>query len=462
MKSYQGIWAVGLVGCLMVLGCGGASPKKEGSSPQRDLVADPIFTNFDDDNSVSDHSTGDAVPTGPGVDAPEKHIMSANAASVYNDGVRAGKSGDLDLAQQSFRRAVEMDPLAYQAIYNLGVVEERKGNEEKAKGLYRKSLAVQPDYSPALDAMVKLLIRQNKVDEAVGLMQSRSSNYPKNIEVLTSYAEALIAANRYSDAIDVAKQALRLDERSARAMLKIGKANFLLGRFELAQSIYDQVLAITPDDPEVPFLKGLIALEEDDRSGAILLFEDALEKNPQYVEALNNLAIQFILSGNYESAAQKLNLAISISPSWAVLYLNYGNALRGMGKWIEARTELKRAYQMDSSLIGSLFNLGVLYFVATEIDNLDRLSRLNEAKAYFARYKSEMGVRLQKDDLVHKYLKETSVALEREQRRIEQMQEQAKREAQRATERDAAGDDSTSSGQSDQDDDEWEDDEGWE
>jgi tetratricopeptide (TPR) repeat protein len=468
---YRYTWFFLLLGGLFVSGCGGARPEEVKHAQGTENGVDSTGNEQQSGMVGVDQSTGNAMPSGPGVSAPERHVMSPDAKVVYNEGVRAAASGDIALGQKSFKQALSIDPKAFQAMYNLGVAAERLGNDDEALRYYKKCLAVQPDYMQAIKALAMLNIRKKNISAAVDLLKSKSADYPKNILVLTTYADVLIAAKRYQDAIDVAKMALKLDERYAYAMVTIANANYRLKRFELAQSIFDQVLAINPDIAEVYFTQGLIALEEKNRAKAIEHFNKALEKAPYFVEALNDLAIQYILAGNYEKAIAKLNTSIALTPSWGVLYLNYGNALRGAGKWKEAQVALDRAIKQDSSLISAFFNLGLLYYVATEIDGLDRLSRLKEAQKYFVKYKQEKGSSLTKNDPVYKYLKEVSIAIEREERRIEQAKEQAKREEELAKQKAAkakakaaeGGEAAEESGKADENDDEWEDeDEGWE
>jgi tetratricopeptide (TPR) repeat protein len=161
-----------------------------------------------------------------------------------------------------------------------------------------------------------------------------------------------------------------------------------------------------------------------------------------------------------------LKQAIQIAPSWGKLQLNYGNALRGAGDWKMAKEALQKAKEMDPALKGSILNMAILYYVADDLDGMDRLARLNEAKRLFAQYKLEMGSALVKSDQVFKYMKEVQVAVEREVKRLRRQQEQKEREEDRARQREAEATKEKSkeeTGEKGGGDDAWnEDDEGWE
>jgi tetratricopeptide (TPR) repeat protein len=422
------------------VGCGGSKKKAPagGGIGMEGGAGGPVLGGSAGGPVADDQSTGDAVPTGPGESAPEQHEMNADAKGLYNEGVQAGAAGKLDEAERAFKRALEIDNNACQVLYNLGVLCERRGDDAAARSYYGQAIVAQPDYLPALTALAHLETRLGNVDRGVQLMQEKANAYPKNIGLLNRYADTLIAARRYTDAIDVAKQALRLDERSADAMLRVAKANVRIGRYELAMSVFDQVLAINPEISEAYFLRSQVKLTQGNKSEAIADLETTLAKNPYNVEAMNNLATLYILSGNYAQSIEMLERAIALSPSWAVLHVNFGNALRGAGRWKDARVALERARGLDTRLSSSLFNMGILYYSATELDGLDKLGRLGEAKRYFAQYSTEMGSKLAKNDPVGKYMKEVQIEIEREERRIQQEKEQAVQEAQRAKEREAA------------------------
>ncbi|MCK9462557.1 MAG: tetratricopeptide repeat protein [Proteobacteria bacterium] len=431
--------AISALVALMATGCGGSKKKgaSAGGTGLEGGAGGPVIGSAGGP-VADDQSTGSAVPTGPGEAAPEQHEMNQDAKGIYNEGVRAGAAGNLAEAERAFKRAVEIDPRAYQALYNLGVLCERQGDDAGARSYYGQAIAAQSDYLAAITAAARLEMRLGDVGAALRLMQEKATAYPKNVNLLNRYADTLIAAQRYTDAIDVAKQALRLDERSADAMLRVAKANVRIGRHELAMSIFDQVLAINPEMSEVYFLRSQIKLSQGNKAEAITDLETTLAKNPYNIEAMNNLATLYILSGNYAQAIGMLERAIGLSPSWAILHLNLGNALRGAGRWKDARVELERSRALDSRFSSALFNMGILYYTATELDGLDKLGRLGEAKRYFAQYSTEMGSKLAKDDPVGKYMKEVLVEIEREERRIQQAKEQAEAEAQRAKEREAA------------------------
>ncbi|MBN2718374.1 MAG: tetratricopeptide repeat protein [Deltaproteobacteria bacterium] len=413
------------------------------------------------DNSRSG-ATASGAQSHTNTDAKDPMLLSPPGQQQFNAGLTAGASGQLDQAEQAFQQVTRTDPDAPHPYYNLGVVSERRGADLKALNLYQQAIQKKADYYPALSAAAKLLLRYGKRDQAVQMLRTASGKASSNIKIIVLYADVLTGAQRYEEAIQVAKRALRLDERSAEAMLQIGKANLRMGRLELAEAIFNQVLSINDRIAEVYFLQGLLELEKGVRILAIRKFEKAVEINPFYPEALNNLAVEYMYAGNYSSALPLLERAMQITPSWGIIYLNYGNALRGAGNWKRALAVFQRAEKMLPGSAAITFNMAVLYYAADELGGLSRLARLQKARALFAKYKAQRGKADTdvNDDEAIRYIKELDVLIEREQVRMQRQREAAAREKERqkpsAPVAEPSGTDAAGAAEIGDDDDGWE------
>ncbi len=69
------------------------------------------------------------------------------AAAPYIDlGIAFGRTGDLDKAEASFKRALEINPRHPIAYNELGMVFRRKGQFAEARASYEKAIALVPDF----------------------------------------------------------------------------------------------------------------------------------------------------------------------------------------------------------------------------------------------------------------------------------------------------------------------------
>jgi tetratricopeptide (TPR) repeat protein len=91
---------------------------------------------------------------------------------------------------------------------------------------------------------------------------------------------------------------------------------------------------------------------------AIGHYEIALKINPRYVEAHNNLALALAATGKIDAAIEEYHRALDLAPS-AEIYSNLGNALADQGRSAEAIEACRQAIALDPSDGRLHFNLAL-------------------------------------------------------------------------------------------------------
>jgi tetratricopeptide (TPR) repeat protein len=243
----------------------------------------------------------------------------------------------------------------------------------------------------------------------------------------TDAATAFLRHGRYEDAIRQSKLALGRDERYVPAMLVLAKAYYYEKKYELSTSIIDIAKSIDANNAECYNLLGFIALTHDDRISATAAFRKATELNPQYGNAWDNLAAQYLFSKNYDGALQAAEKATELLPSFDKAWLNLGSAYRGKQQYADALAAYKKALQINSGYADAYFNLGILYLDAKQMPNTDTVTKFNTAINYFDQYKTKAGYRLTKDDPADGYIAEARTGADREKKRLERLQKQQQR-----------------------------------
>lgn len=397
-------------------------------------------------------STGPASSDPPPPQTPPpagaRGAMNASARDAFQQGLNAARAGQLETARAAFESALSSDPRAYQAAYNAGVIAERQGQDPAAEILYQRSLSIQADYDLAVVARTRLLIRTRRLPEAISFVGGIARSNSGNFSVRAEYARLLVLNNRAQDAIDEARQILRADERNVGAKLAVAEAYRALGRLDLALYIVNDLInGSDPNHPNngpganvstVQHLRGLLQLEvERNVPAAIISFRRAVELDPEFAEARNNLGVQFLLAGNYQEAIEQLQAATALSPAWSKAHLNLGDALRATGQYDRAMAEFQRAQQLEPGLVEVHYNSGRLYaeqarsIAGSEVESLQRkVQLLQQAQAAFTRYREALGAaytsNVRRDD-VEAQLTRLPQQIERAQRSLQR--------AQRATQR---------------------------
>ncbi|HET9178030.1 MAG TPA: sulfatase-like hydrolase/transferase [Terriglobia bacterium] len=94
------------------------------------------------------------------------HRNASDGAAAYYLGVAQLGSGNVDGAEGSFKRALEIDPRNFSAAYNLGVAYSRQKRADDAIGAFRRAVEILPDYAEAHEALGELYLYLQRPNDA--------------------------------------------------------------------------------------------------------------------------------------------------------------------------------------------------------------------------------------------------------------------------------------------------------
>lgn len=367
---------------------------------------------------------------------PERRPMTGRALSEFNAGRASASAGDGPGARGHFEAALAADSGAFRAAYNLGVMYDRDGNESRAAEYYRQALRIQPDYELALEGLIAISLRHGNAAEAVSTARPIAERWVRNLAIQAAYGRALVEADREAEAVEVARRALRRDERNVPNLRVLIAANLSLGRRELAISILDQALAIDANDAELHFFRARVRQEDGDLRDAIAEYRRAVELRPDYADARMALGILLLAGANYTDAVTQFEYVARLVPEEAEVHLNLGDAYRSTKNWEKAKASFDRVIAISPNNAQVHFNLALMAMArAQAVEEADRPAAvvfMTNARDEFTSYRTLMASRLARDDASTAYLEEITRAIERMNRAIERDRARAEREAARA------------------------------
>jgi tetratricopeptide (TPR) repeat protein len=140
---------------------------------------------------------------------------------------------------------------------------------------------------------------------------------------------------------------------SASSLLAAGLAAQKAGNVSVAVADYKQVIALAPTASTASFADydlGYIAqVEQGDTAAAATYYRSALAINPNFVNALYNLAI-ILTTSQPADAVSDYQQVIALSPSNADAHLNLGFIYSSQGKKALAHAQFTKATALDPSL----------------------------------------------------------------------------------------------------------------
>jgi len=220
------------------------------------------------------------------VENPSSYVMMGNA---YEE------EGRLDLAIESHRRALELDPGHLLARYNLGTVLAQSNRFSEAIVELRRALSTPP---------------QLKYGETRETIASAHNNL----------ANALVETGELAEAVEHFRVAVRLYPREARAtpLLNLARTLSTLGRHGEAADALRQLLEVTPGNSGARCWLGQTLFAAGRYSEALTPLRQCVQLQPDNATAVDCLSSALIYFGRFEEVSALLHRALSLDDSWLV------------------------------------------------------------------------------------------------------------------------------------------------
>ncbi len=107
---------------------------------------------------------------------------------------------------------------------------------------------------------------------------------------------------------------------------------------------------------EYLFQQGLASLVFGDYEEAISTFEQILKRDPNHIDAMNNIAIAFSELGKNEEAISYYDQILEIDPNNSLTWNNKGYLISQSGKYEEAISYYDKALEINPDYIDALYN----------------------------------------------------------------------------------------------------------
>ncbi|MFH1531507.1 MAG: tetratricopeptide repeat protein [Pseudomonadota bacterium] len=244
----------------------------------------------------------------------------------YNLGVIAFRRGRLEEAVRYFRDAKVLDPSGADIIAMLGMISARQGRDADAESLMQEALAVDEYSSVALNYSADKEIKARNFDAALVFCRKGLLGNPDNLD---SY-------------------------------LNMAIVYYETDRLELGELVCQSALKINKEAAPIRNLLGLIYLKQNEVRKAFSEFERAVTADSGYTDARKNLAALVLNYKDYVAAVTQFEEALKLNPDDLQLRLSYSVALRGVGNFDGARTELEGILAKQPGHLEASYNLCIL------------------------------------------------------------------------------------------------------
>ncbi len=311
-----------------------------------------------------------------------------------------------------YSRLVQMRPACAECWWYLGTLNYYRENFLEAGRVFSRFVQLEPgngqgwgfwgisefktkQFGPALNHLTKArelgLGENEELKAAVRYHQAVLLNQGGNFELAREILiKGFAGENRESESIFLALGMAELripnpmDNMTSeqREMARqFGKASFLgySGRIPAAAALYDQLVEKYRGKPNVAYAYGVALSEGQEHEKAMQFFRRELERDPNHLAAMLQIAWILVMQAKYKEAAAYVQKGLLLDPlSFPAVYLN-GRILLAEQKVPEAITALEEAVKLAPDSANAYFSLLQAYKRA------DRLADAEKAQKIFER-----------------------------------------------------------------------------
>lgn len=240
-----------------------------------------------------------------------------------------------------------------------GLDHHRAGRLDQAEALYRQVLAQAPDHVDAWHLLGMVRYGQQRFTEAAEMI-SRALRSHRDAVLLGNLANVYKETGAFDQALRLYDEAIALKPDNPFNHYNLGLTQLAAGRPEAALSSLEQARRLKPDFVDASLSLGNAAKALNRLEAAAQAYREAIRYRPDHADAHANLGAIQVLLGQQAAAVASLQTALRLNPQQAGAYNNLGSALHELGRLEEARQALLQAIALCPQGIDAYANLGAV------------------------------------------------------------------------------------------------------
>jgi len=264
---------------------------------------------------------------------PESFETLFNLAQTY---LRLDESAKAELAA---KRAQSLKPDSAGALYLLAQVYNGQSRPVDALELLARAHKLAPENTDIIFLLGRVSMTQNYFEDAIPLLESGVKLAPKRADLRAALGESYFMSGKADKALEVFNDLLQID-RSARSYAFLGLSYRNLGRFDEARKYFELGLKSDQHNAACLFNMGYIEGRQGNQAKAEEYFQQTLKSNPDYAEALLELANLRITAKRNQEAADLLRRYVKVAREPSSGYYKLAMVERSLKQFEAAQRDL--------------------------------------------------------------------------------------------------------------------------
>jgi tetratricopeptide (TPR) repeat protein len=258
---------------------------------------------------------------------------------VYNLGQALIRNSKYAEASLALNRALKLRPDSADTLYLLAQAAMNQSHPLDALDLLIRAHKLAPQNVDVIFLMAQVSMSQNYFEDAIPLLESGLQIAPRRADLIAALGESYFMAGKVNNAVDEFKLLIQV-EGSARSYAFLGLSYRNLGRFDEAKQYFQQGLKLDPHSSLCLFNLGFIAERQGDAPTAEAMLQQALRSNPNFSDAILELANLRIAGGKPEEGVDLLKRYVQVATDPTAGYYKLAMVERSLHRTPEADRDM--------------------------------------------------------------------------------------------------------------------------
>ena len=308
-----------------------------------------------------------AIPFDPG-SLPARAAPKRDAAAAetsYRTGLQALVAGQVDDAERSFRKCLEIAPRAAACLLGLATVAEQRGNPDESGRFIERAAAAEPDNAYAQASLGRWRGVQGRTPDAIVALEEAVRLDPKAVRPRVDLGDIYLTSGRDLErSIKLYREAIAIDDKHAGAHYALAVALTRKGDATGARREFERASALSPGNPLPPLALADLYSAAGDLKEAEKYAREAVKAQPSLLTARLRLGQILEASGRYDEAMQQYQAMTKAHPKLAAPYFHVGALLHRRGDLPGAAKAYEQALKNDGRFAPALNNLAAIELTA--------------------------------------------------------------------------------------------------
>ena len=272
-------------------------------------------------------------------------------------------------AIHEFEMADALQPGTLETLHNLGQAYLRSQKHAQAEEVLQRAIALKPDSAETLYLLAVVYSDQRKDVQALELLVRAHKLASQNTDIIFLMARLSMMQSYFEDAIQVLEEGVKIDPKRADLHAALGESYFTVGKVDRATQEFDTLIQLDPSARSYAFM-GLCYRHLGRFDDAKRYFNLGLKSDPRSASCLFNLGYIENKQGNYTAAEKFLAQAIEVDPDYGDALYELAGVKMAQKKYEEALPLLRKCAKLGGGQSSQAYSQEVYYKLAVAERNL--------------------------------------------------------------------------------------------